>query len=404
MTISSPAILPLLWNYYYAPSNSKYSGSSLRETVNQIHYYLDFVHLSQTSKAHSARLFSITLEQVDLNEENPSLEDKKFTVGFTKEGELLQQKIYSAYLEMMAFLRNLSGTTGLIPPDCTQELLDSRPLQFAASVVDVLEAPPLLKNIRMRNQNAVITLLRCGATATTRAPSGLTPLEMSIQFDLQDVVEELCKTLSNLDTSSRDKDTPLHLAVGLPSAQTLRILLKHSFYKTPQGLKAINAVNEEGYTPLIHAAQREHPEHLQALLTAGSSVDIICPVGWPALAHAIAHSPLDLSQESTCVQLLLDHGASANTPISTSATVLSLACILGRVGIAQQLVSAGAFIYIVDCEEEDQPIELARARGFQELVDWLEAQSPYRMRPPKRKLTEALIDVLPGDACVAVES
>lgn len=389
MPISS-FVFPLLWHHCYQPTPA---GTSLLDTVKEIQFYLDFLHLFQTSRRHYSATLP-NLKGITVISSPYRMQDDPLAA--------LQKRVNTAYKRLMGFLGTFNDTRGLLPPDCSFEQVQSYPLQLAVNLLDVMESPPFLKNIRMQNQPAALKLLECGATETLRFPSGATPLEISIRFDLQHVVKMLCNKLKKLDAYNHEQNTPLHLAVKLPSTHILKLLLEHPYYKQESALEAVNA---EGYTALMHAAQLGRSFHLCALLKANSEVNATCPEGWTALAHAIAHSPTDglENEPNACVELLINHRASVNLPIGPAATALTLACHLGKLGIVQQLVRAGAFIYLPDCDESNQPIERARVNGFIAIIEWLEAQSYPNNRSHKRKLIEMSEDASYADVVAALE-
>lgn len=67
-----------------------------------------------------------------------------------------------------------------------------------------------------------------------------------------------------------------------------------------QDKTAVNAKDENGYTPMHAAASWKHPKLLKYLIDNGGDVNILDTTG---------DTPLHICEDKECAQLLLDHGA-----------------------------------------------------------------------------------------------
>ena len=97
-----------------------------------------------------------------------------------------------------------------------------------------------------------------------------------------------------------------------------------------------NAVDEDGWTALIHVAKNDHPHCIEPLLEQGANVNAQTALSETALILAARHG------SKRCIQLLLEEGANVNTQELNGTTALMEAAIAGHCKILNLLLDAGA--------------------------------------------------------------
>jgi ankyrin repeat protein len=104
---------------------------------------------------------------------------------------------------------------------------------------------------------------------------------------------------------------------------------------------AVDAVDEAGETPLMHAAFHGHLAAVEALLAAGADVNAQSPQGWTALARAAYNGETGRGYVEV-VRVLNEAGASLDTPIFFGITPLMLAAGGGDAEVVEWLINHGA--------------------------------------------------------------
>jgi ankyrin repeat protein len=120
----------------------------------------------------------------------------------------------------------------------------------------------------------------------------------------------------------------------------------------------VNAIDEQGTTPLLAAAQAGFSgsadtasirELLNLLLRAGAKLDVKNPAGQDAVlillgARAQPGTPCDGEHLATLVNVLLQHGAKVDTQDTRGVTPLHACAVHGLLGAARALKAHGAQI------------------------------------------------------------
>lgn len=132
----------------------------------------------------------------------------------------------------------------------------------------------------------------------------------------------------------------------------------------------VAAYSGDGWTALHLASAFGTPTAVSVLLDAGASV---VAVSRNPQQNQPLHAALALGKDPQIIQLLLEHGASANATQAGGFTALFSAAIANRRDLAQLLLSQGAD----PRHQTDQgktAADFARERGHAELASWLESQ------------------------------
>lgn len=124
--------------------------------------------------------------------------------------------------------------------------------------------------------------------------------------------------------------------------------------------------DESGWTPLHHAAYRDHLAALRLLLARGADANAVAEGECVPLHMAAAESSPEV------VLALIDAGADPNLPDDTGVTSLHYAALPGRLAVVRALLDRGAAVNMKDAKQET-PLDLARRLADPELATLLEA-------------------------------
>lgn len=144
------------------------------------------------------------------------------------------------------------------------------------------------------------------------------------------VVAEIERNPSLLESHSTDGWTPLHLAAFFGHAELATALLDHS---APLEIRSTNAMKN---TPLHAAAAGGHADLVTVLVDRGADVNATQEGGWTALHSAAQAGNREM------VEVLLAHGAHSDARASNNQSPLDLAMLGGRQEVAELLEELGA--------------------------------------------------------------
>ncbi|XP_044499913.1 ankyrin-1-like [Mangifera indica] len=214
----------------------------------------------------------------------------------------------------------------------------------------------------------------------------------ALHFAAREGKTDVCKYLLeelNLDVNTQDEDgeTPILHAARQGHAETVKYLFEHGANPAiPSNL---------GATALHHSAGIGNIELLKYLLSKGVEVDSESDSGTP-LVWAAGHAQQDAVKvllehhanpnaetednitpllsavaagSLACLDLLIQAGANVNI-VAGGATPLHIAADIGSTEIIESLLKAGADANVVD-EDGQKPIQVAAARGNREAVEVL---------------------------------
>ncbi|KAF1318787.1 Tkl protein kinase, partial [Globisporangium splendens] len=156
----------------------------------------------------------------------------------------------------------------------------------------------------------------------------------------------------------------LHAATANGHSESVKLLLSRQASGGLCAPSLLDAVDDEGVTPLYVAARNGFIDIVELLLVQGAHVDFCDADGETPLYVAAYNGFLDV------VVKLLNYGANVNMSDADGVTPLSVACGNGHLGIVQVLLERGANAEIGDTDG-DTPLLVAAMNGFVGIVELL---------------------------------
>ena len=177
---------------------------------------------------------------------------------------------------------------------------------------------------------AIGKLAATKADVNARDAYGRTPLHVATFVRQRDAISALAKAGADLNLLENDRYDAVTIAAVANDAATLRLLLQ-------LGASAKQVTSRYDGTALIAAAHLGHDEVVKLLIEAGAPLDHVNNLGWTALIESI----------------VLGNGGTRH------------------VETLRALVRAGANVNLAD-RNRTTPLQLARSRGFNAMVEILE--------------------------------
>lgn len=156
----------------------------------------------------------------------------------------------------------------------------------------------------------------------------------------------LCKHGAQVNTrvDNINKPSPLHLAVTHGTCPVLSILAQHGAH--------VNAINESHMTALHVAAGMLNKEMMETLIACGANVNCaVSSTGNTALKLAVCTASSKAGQllaaGTSCLRLLLTHGAQVNAQDHEGKTAFHEACFGGREALIHLLLEFEANVNVL---------------------------------------------------------
>lgn len=173
-------------------------------------------------------------------------------------------------------------------------------------------------------------LIAARADVNARDANGRTPVHVATFARQRDTLRTLAKAGANLELLENDRYDAVTIAAVADDEETLRVLLS-------LGASAKLTTSRYDGTALIAAAHLGHDGVVKQLIAAGAPLDHVNNLHWTAMIEAV----------------VLGDGGPRHQEVLRS------------------LLAAGASTRLVD-RQGNSPLALAKARGFQDMVQLLE--------------------------------
>ncbi|OQR81985.1 hypothetical protein THRCLA_11235 [Thraustotheca clavata] len=197
-------------------------------------------------------------------------------------------------------------------------------------------------------------LLRAKADVTISTSKGVVPIVIAIVVQNIDIIQLLLPHIQI--NAPLLGSTLLHMAIQRRSRAIVDILINHG--------ADVNALAEDGRSPLVLAAHMGCLDIVQALLLKVSDVDAPFQGGYTALSVAVEQGHLPV------VQTLISRKANVLQTTQIGLTLLHLSCFSGWCDIATYLLSLGADVNKVD-KVGGRSITYAVSNGHAQVVQIL---------------------------------
>ena len=174
------------------------------------------------------------------------------------------------------------------------------------------------------------------ADLNARDSNGRTPLHVAAFAGQREAIKALVKRGADINLLDKDRYDGVTIAAVANDEETLRVLLAH-------GASAKLVTSRYDGTALIAAAHLGHAGVVKQLIAAGAPLDLVNNLHWTAAIEAV---------------------------------------VLGDGGVRHQetlraLINAGANVQLTD-RQGNTPLQLAKSRSFQEMVDMLDRAGTAR--------------------------
>jgi len=271
-------------------------------------------------------------------------------------------------------------------------------------------------------------LVSQGANVNVKDNYGKTPLQAAVNKNNLEMVEYLISHGADVNVKDYFSRSPLHDAAIIGNIETVQILISHgaqinakdNMNKSPlhhsveKGHKeitqyllsknaAVNTKDVRGKYPLHYAASFGDPEQVKDLISKGAVVNARDKFDLSPLHDAVDYEQLEIVID------LLSQGADVNAKgayifsvinRTLGCTPLHIAAYRGNLKVLKYLISQGADVNLKNNEEQNA-LDLAKMRGNQEVVVFLEsseelarlsnasktvAGTPLEQAPPKESI------------------
>ena len=208
----------------------------------------------------------------------------------------------------------------------------SAPAQVAPTAAERAGYSGLFAAVMRGDATAIARLVAQGADVAARDAHGRTPLHVAAHAGQQNAMRALVAAGADPNALENDRYDIVTIAAVANDLPTLRLALE-------LGASARNVTSRYDGTALIAAAHLGHVEIVRELIRAGAPLDHVNNLGWTAEIDSIVLGDGGPRHRAT-LAALVDAGANINLPDRSGST----------------------------------PLQLARGRGYREMVALLEAK------------------------------
>lgn len=272
-----------------------------------------------------------------------------------------------------AGLRNAAGKTALA---IAREL---KKLQ-AVELLEPAEEGALTMALKSGDKETVKSLLEENKKLMEIRVDGLTPLHLAARNGQTEIVEALLAHGADIGAMEKTLDgmMPIHEASAGGHKEVVDLLLKKG--------ANVNQMDRSGKTPLDWALSKGRQDMAALLREKGgtSNVTSTRPVGIAALFRA---STDEIARLNALTQDVLAAAVMTNNveeikkvldgnPLLVNIKIegrspLHLACSLGKIEVAAELIARGANIELVSDTEGTTPLQEAASKGYKDLAEML---------------------------------
>jgi uncharacterized protein len=240
--------------------------------------------------------------------------------------------------------------------------VNANPLVNASPAVN---ANPVINNTpTFNNINRPIIVIK----STEDAKSDDQLLTMCVKSSMQSFPAEIVDQL--LDKAIHDSVSLSNSLVT--AAKTGNITCAEALLKagaSPNAATAVWGKSTPEETPLLAAIQSNNLNMVKLLIDGGADVNLR---GLAVQNEGVSPLAASAFGDEKIFDLLLESGADVNAPNSNNLTALVEAVMVGKKNLVAKLVQKGADKNIVESIGHEKPIEIAKEKGYTEIVKLLE--------------------------------
>ncbi|MCJ1268484.1 hypothetical protein MMC22_008372 [Lobaria immixta] len=182
--------------------------------------------------------------------------------------------------------------------------------------------------------------------------SGMTKLHHAVRDNNLSLTQSLIDQGANLHSRANHGKTVLHYASHNGyNGEMMKTLLDS------EAREILDLRDDNGQTPLHHAAMSDFTDAIRLLVDYGASIDIIDTYGFSPYLWAV------IAGQGGATHLLLSLGVDVNSPSADGKSALGWAASLGRPLISELLMKKGADIMPMTQNIQSVPLEEAAACG-----------------------------------------